>query len=142
MAIDLLWGSIAAIGGLIVLVLIVAFFINSAFTLLAAKIVKVESATFGRAMLATFLGGLAAGATSFVLGLLFSPLLLAGTVLSAIGAYLVDSLVVKAIFRTSYGKGLLVTLLARVLAAAVGIVIALIVAAIVGTSLLGLFGGF
>jgi hypothetical protein len=132
-----LWGaigSIAAIGiGLIIALLIAEFFISSAFTLLAAKIVKVENATFGRAMLATFLGGLAAGATSFVLGLLFSPLLVAGTVLSAIGAYLVDSLVVKAIFRTSYGKGLLITLLAGVLAVAVAIVIGLIV---VGTSFL------
>jgi hypothetical protein len=132
-----LWGaigSIAAIGiGLIIALLIAEFFISSAFTLLAAKIVKVENATFGRAMLATFLGGLAAGATSFVLGLLFSPLLVAGTILSAIGAYLVDSLVVKAIFGTSYGKGLLITLLAGVLAVAVAIVIGLIV---VGTSFL------
>jgi len=56
-----------------------------------------------------------------------------GAVLSTIGAYLVDSLVVKAIFRTSYGKGLLVTLLAGVLAAAVGFVVALI---ILGTSFL------
>ena len=133
MAIDWLWGAIAAIGGIIVVLLIAGFFIASAFTLLAAKIVKVENATFGRAMLATFLGSLAGGAASFVLGLLFGPLLVAGAVLSTIGAYLVDSLVVKAIFRTSYGKGLLVTLLAGVLAAAVGIVVGLLV---LGTSFL------
>jgi hypothetical protein len=127
-------GSIAAMGvGLIIVLLIAEFFISSAFTLLAAKIVKVDNATFGRAMLATLLGGLAAGAASFVLSLLFGPLLVAGIVLSAIGAYLVDSLVVKAIFRTSYGKGLLITLLAGVLAVAVAIVIGLIV---VGTSFL------
>ncbi|MGB5925426.1 MAG: hypothetical protein WBH01_04955 [Dehalococcoidia bacterium] len=131
MMIDWLWGAIAAIGGIIIALLIAVFFIASAFTLLAAKIVKVENATFGRAMLATFLGSLAGGAASFVLGLLFGPLLVAGAVLSTIGAYLVDSLVVKAIFGTSYGKGLLITLLARVLAAAVAIVIGLIV---VGTS--------
>ena len=142
MPIDWLWGIVGAIGGLIVLVVIVAFLINSAFTLLAAKILKVENATFGRAMLATFLGGLAGAGTSLVLGLLFSPLLIAGSVLSAIGAYLVNSLVVKAIFRISYGKGLLVTLLAGVLSAVVGIVIALIVAAVVGVSLFNLFGGF
>ena len=81
MPIDWLWGIVGAIGGLIVLVVIVAFLINSAFTLLAAKILKVENATFGRAMLATFLGGLAGAGTSLVLGLLFSPLLIAGSVL-------------------------------------------------------------
>ena len=133
MAIDWLWSAIAAIGGIIIVLLIAGFFIASAFTLLAAKIVKVENATFGRAMLATFLGSLAGGAASFVLGLLFGPLLLVGAVLSTIGAYLVDSLVVKAIFATSYGKGLLITLLAGVLAAAVAFVIGLIV---VGTSFL------
>jgi hypothetical protein len=133
MIMDWLWSAIAAIGGIVIALLIAGFFIASAFTLLAAKIVKVENATFGRAMLATFLGSLAGGATSFVLGLLFGPLLVVGAVLSTIGAYLVDSLVVKAIFRTSYGKGLLVTLLAGVLAAAVGFVVALI---ILGTSFL------
>ena len=133
MIIDWLWSAIAAIGGIVIALLIAGFFIASAFTLLAAKIVKVENATFGRAMLATFLGSLAGGATSFVLGLLFGPLFVAGAVLSTIGAYLVDSLVVKAIFGTSYGKGLLVTLLAGVLAAVVGFVVALI---ILGTSFL------
>jgi hypothetical protein len=133
MIMDWLWSAIAAIGGIVIALLIAGFFIASAFTLLAAKIVKVENATFGRAMLATFLGSLAGGATSFVLGLLFGPLFVAGAVLSTIGAYLVDSLVVKAIFGTSYGKGLLVTLLAGVLAAAVGFVVALI---ILGTSFL------
>ncbi len=133
MIMDWLWSAIAAIGGIVIALLIAGFFIASAFTLLAAKIVKVENATFGRAMLATFLGSLAGGATSLVLGLLFGPLLVVGAVLSTIGAYLVDSLVVKAIFRTSYGKGLLVTLLAGVLAAAVGFVVALI---ILGTSFL------
>jgi hypothetical protein len=133
MLIDWLWAAIVAIGGIIIVLFIAGFFIASAFTLLAAKIVKVENATYGRAMLATFLGGLAGGATSFVLGLLFSPLLVVGAVLSTIGAYLVDSLVVKAIFGTSYGKGLLITLLARVLAVAVAIVIGLIV---LGTSFL------
>lgn len=133
MMIDWLWGAIAAIGGIIIVLFIAGFFIASAFTLLAAKIVKVENATFGRAMLATFLGSLAGGAASFVLGLIFGPLLVVGAVLSAIGAYLVDSLVVKAIFGTSYGKALLVTLLAGVLAAAVGIVVGLLV---VGTSFL------
>ncbi len=84
-------------------------------------------------MLATFLGSLAGAAASFVLGLLFGPLLVVGAVLSTIGAYLINSLVVKAIFGTSYGKGLLITLLAGVLAAAVAIVVGLIV---VGTSFL------
>jgi hypothetical protein len=124
MIIDWILSALAAAGGIIIALLIAGFFVASAFTLLAAKILKVENVTFGRAMLATLLAG---GATSFVLGLLFGPLFVVGAVLSTVGAYLVDSLVVKAIFKTSYGKGLLVTLLARVLAVAVAVVVILLV---------------
>jgi hypothetical protein len=104
MMIDWLWGAVAAIGGIVIVLLIAGFFIASAFTLLAAKIVKVENATFGRAMLATFLGSLAGGAASFVLGLLFGPLLVVGAVLSTIGAYLIDSLVVRRFLRPATAK--------------------------------------
>ena len=113
--IDWLFSALAAAAGIIIVVVIVTFFVASAFTLWAAKIVKVENATFGRALAATFLGTLAGAAVSFVLGLL--PVV--GFVLGIIGAWLIDSLVVKAIFATSYGKGLLITLLASVLAGAV-----------------------
>jgi len=131
--IDWLWEGIAVAGGIMVLIIIITFFVLSAFTLWAAKIVKVENVTYGRALLATFLGSLAAAAVSFVLGLLFSPLFVVGTILSTVGAWLIDSLVVKAIFRTTYGKSLLVTLLATVLAAVVAVVLALI---LVGASFL------
>lgn len=108
--------AIAAAGVLIVVgLIVVTFFVASAFTLWAARIVKVENATYGKALLATLLGSLAGGAVGFVLG--FVPLV--GYVLSIVGAWLIDSLVVKAIFDTSYGKGLLITLLASVLAAVV-----------------------
>jgi len=134
--IDWLLSALAAAGGIIIVIIIITFFVLSGFTLLAAKIVKVENATFGRALAATFLGSLAGAAVSFVLGLLFSPLLVlgllfspllvVGAILSTIGAWLVDSLVVKAIFATSYGKGLLITLLASVLAGVVAVVLILI----------------
>jgi hypothetical protein len=123
MIIDWLLSALAAVGGIIIVLLIAGFFIASAFTLLAAKIVKVENATFGRAMLATFLGTLAASAISIPLSFLGVP----GAVLGAIGGFFLESLIVKAIFATSYGKGLLITLLAGVLAGAVAIVIVLIV---------------
>ena len=113
--IDWLFSALAAAAGIIIVIVIVTFFVASAFTLWAAKIVKVENATFGRALAATFLGTLAGAAVSFVLGLL--PVV--GFVLGIIGAWLIDSLVVKAIFATSYGKGLLITLLASVLAGVV-----------------------
>jgi hypothetical protein len=129
MIVNWLFGAVAAVGAIIIVLLIVGFFIASAFMLLAAKIVKVENATYGRAMLATFLGGLAAAAISIPLSFLGLP----GTILGAIGGFLLESLVVKAIFATTYGKGLLTTLLAGVLEVAVGVVVALI---IVGTSFL------
>ncbi|MFP3898264.1 MAG: hypothetical protein ACLFVD_03030 [Dehalococcoidia bacterium] len=123
--IDLLFGAIAAIGGIIILVLVVTFFVASAFRLWAARIVKVENATYGTALVATLLGTLAGAAVAFVLGLL--PVV--GSVLGLVGAWLIDSLVVKAIFATSYGKGLLITLLASVLAAlvAAGLILLMVV---------------
>ena len=123
MIIDWLLSALAAVGGIIIVLLIAGFFIASAFMLLAAKIVKVENAKFGRAMLATFLGGLAASAISIPFSFLGPP----GAVIGAIGGFFLESLIVKAIFATSYGKGLLITLLAGVLAGAVAIVIVLIV---------------
>ena len=119
---DLL-AAVAALGIAILAIIITAgFFIASAFMLLAAKIVKVPNVGYGRAMLATLLGGLAAAAISVPLNLLGIP----GAVLGAIAGFFLESLVVKAIFSTSYGKGLLTVLLAGVLAAAVLIVILVI----------------
>jgi hypothetical protein len=123
MIIDWILAALAAAGGIIIALLIAGFFVASAFTLLAAKIVKVENATFGRAMLATLLGTLAASAVSIPLSFLGIP----GAVLGTIGGFFLGSLVVKAIFKTSYGKGLLVTLLAGVLAVAVAVVVVLLV---------------
>ena len=122
MIIAWLLSALAAAGGIIIALLIAGFFIASAFTLLAAKIVKVEHATYGRAMLATLLGTLAASAVSVPLSFLGIP----GVVLGAIGGFLVESLVVKSVFATSYGKGLLITLLAGVLAVAVGVIVTLL----------------
>jgi hypothetical protein len=122
MIIDWLLSALAATGGIIIALLIAGFFVASAFTLLAAKIVKVEKATYGRAMLATLLGTLAGAAVSIPLSFLGIP----GVVLGTIGGFLIESLVVKAMFATSYGKGLLVTLLAGVLAIAVGVVVTLL----------------
>jgi hypothetical protein len=129
MIISSLLSAIAAVGAIVIVLLIVGFFIASAFMLLAAKIVKVENVTYGRAMLATLLGGLAAAAISIPLSFLGLP----GTILGTIGGFFLESLVVKAIFSTTYGKGLLTTLLAGVLEVAVGIVVTLIM---VGASFL------
>ena len=129
MIISSLLSAIAAVGAIIIVLLIVGFFIASAFMLLAAKIVKVENVTYGRAMLATLLGGLAAAAISIPLSFLGLP----GNILGTIGGFFLESLVVRAIFSTTYGKGLLTTLLAGVLEVAVGIVVTLIM---VGASFL------
>jgi hypothetical protein len=123
MIISELLRAIAAVGAIIIVLLIAGFFISSAFMLLAAKITKVENVTYGRAMLATFLGGLTAAAISIPLSFLGPP----GAILGVVGGFFLESLVVKAIFSISYGKGLLTTFLAGVLAAAVAVVIILIV---------------
>jgi hypothetical protein len=123
MIIEWLLSAVAAAGALFIVLLIAGFFIASAFMLLAAKIAKVENPGYGRAMLANLLGGLTMAAISIPLAFLGVP----GLVLGLIGGFLLESLVVKAIFRTSYGKGLLTTLLSGVLAAAVAVVVVLVV---------------
>ena len=81
--IQTLLGFLAGAGVLIVVaIILVAFFVASAFTLWAARIVKVENATYGKALLATLLGSLAGGAVAVVLG--FVPAV--GPVLGIIGA--------------------------------------------------------
>jgi hypothetical protein len=125
MIIGYLLSAPAAVGAIITVLPIAGFFISSAFMLLAAKIVKVGNVTYGRAMLATFLGELAAAAISIPLSFLLLP----GAILRIIGEFFLESLVVRAIFATSYGKGLLTTLLAGVLAAAVAVVVILILVA-------------
>ena len=122
MIIDWLLSALAALGAITIALLIAGFFISSAFMLLAARIVKVENATYGRAMLATFLGTLAAAAISVPLSFLGVP----GAILGAIAGFLLESLVVKAIFATSYGKGLVTTLLAGVLAGVVAVIAILV----------------
>lgn len=97
-----------------IIAMIVAFFVSSAVTLGAGKMLKVEHATFRRALLATLLGLLAGAATDYLLLFLLQGLLIIGIIFSTIGGWLIDSLVVKAILATSYGKGLLIALLASV----------------------------
>jgi hypothetical protein len=123
MIIEWLLTAVAAVGAIIIVLLIAVFFIASAFMLLAAKIVRVENATYGRAILATFLGMLVALAITIPLSFLGPP----GTVLGAIAGFFLAALVVKAIFATGYGKGLLTTLLSGVLAGVIGAVIILII---------------
>lgn len=128
---DWLLGAQAAAGGIIIVIMIITFFAASGFMLLAARILKLEKATFGWALLAAFLGWLAGAAASFVLGLFFGRIPVAGVILTTIGAWLAASYVVKVIFVTNYRKGLLTTLLASVLAGAVAVVLTLI---LIGTS--------
>jgi len=111
MIIEWLLTAVAAVGAIIIVLLIAVFFIASAFMLLAAKIVRVENAKYGRAILATFLGTLVALAITIPLSFLGPP----GTVLGA------------------NGKGLLTTLLSGVLA---GVILVVVILIILGASFL------
>ena len=131
--IDWLLRAVAAGGGIIIAIIVITFFALSGFVLLAAKIVKVDEATFGGALLATFFGSVFGAIVAFPLGFVFGDIPVVGGILSTIGAWLPYSYVVKRIFDTSYRKGLLITLLASVVAGAVAVVLILI---LVGTSFL------
>jgi len=131
--IDWLFSALAAAAGVIIAVIVITFFALSGFILLAAKIVRVDEATFGGALLATFFGSVAGAIIAFPLGFVFGDIPVVGGILSTIGAWLAYSYVVKRIFDTSYRKGLLITLLASVLAGAVAVVLILILG---GTSFL------
>jgi len=100
----------------------IGLLISAAFLLLGASIAGIENRTFGKAIGATILGGIA----SFILSLVLSIVPVIGTVLGFIGGFLISALIIMGIFSTTFGKALAATVLAWIFSIVVvgGIVLA------------------
>jgi len=97
-------GLFASLGIGIILVFILMVLIGGLFMWIAAKIARVERASFPRAMVAAI-------ATSFVgilLWFLFNLIPILGSLFGFILGLIVSILVIKAVFGTSFGKALIV----------------------------------
>jgi hypothetical protein len=119
----LAYGAGAIIGGIVVF-----FLLTSLFLFLGAAIAGVRGRSFGKAMLSALLILI----VNFIIMLLLSFIPIVGQIIGIIACFFIDAALVKGIFRTSYGKGLLTILMYFVIT----IVIGLIVGAIIG------FGSF
>ena len=103
--------ELAGIVIIVVVGVIFGLFISAAFLMWGARIATIESRTYGKALGATFLGGIA----SFFLSLVFSVVPGFGTVIGFICGYLIQALIMMPIFDTTFGKALGATVIASVL---------------------------
>lgn len=114
----------AAFGVGIIFVFVFMVIISGLFMWFAAKIARVEKATFGRAMFAAI-------ASSFVevlIAFVFNAVPVLGNLIGFIIGLIVAILVIKAVFHTSFGKALLVWIF-NILAALLAIAIAAMITA-------------
>ncbi len=108
------------VGGL--LALVIGILVSALFLWVAAKIVKIDGASFGKAILATIVGFIAAGIINFVLA--FIPVI--GWILGFIAAILIMVFVIQKFFATTFGKAFLVWLIDFIISLIIGILFALI----------------
>jgi len=86
-------------------------FVSAAFLLWGARLVDIERCSFGRAIGTIFLGGIA----WFIVLAVFNAAPLVGTGLGLLLGFCVSSVVMMAIFSTTFGKALAANILAWVL---------------------------
>lgn len=122
-------GIVGGILGLIIFILLGALFLW-----IAAKIVKIEGASYGKSILVTIVGFIAAGIVNFILA--FIPVI--GWILGIIVAILVMVFIIQKFFATTFGKAFLVWLIDVVLSIIVGVIFGVIFALVTGGSLLSM----
>lgn len=114
----------AAFGVGIIFVFVFMVIISGLFMWFAAKIARVENATFGRAMLAAIASSFVEVLVAFV----FNAVPVLGNLIGFIIGLIVAILVIKAVFRASFGKALLVWIF-NLIAALIAIVLAAMITA-------------
>jgi len=105
-------GLSALFTGTGLVVLVISFVVAAFFLWLGAKIVKIKNSGFGKALLATFIGFVAA----IILGLIPAIGWLLGLI-----AYII---IIKYVFATDWGKAILAWLIAAVITAIVFAIVA------------------
>jgi hypothetical protein len=109
---------------------VLAVIIGGFFMWIAAKIVRVEKSTFGRAVIAA----IGASAVSFLLAVVFHFIPLIGNALGFIIGLFLTIFVIKGAFETSTGKAILVWIFNIV-----ATVVAVLVASVIVAGTFGLF---
>jgi len=94
----------AAFGVGIIFVFVFSVIISGLFMWIAAKIARVEKAGFGRAMVAAIVSSFVEVLVAFV----FNVIPILGNLIGFIIGLMLAIFVIKAVFRTSFGKALLV----------------------------------
>jgi len=124
------------VGGVIAILVfgwLLGLFFHAAVLIWGARLTGIENRTFGKAIGTTILGSVA----TFLLGLLFSVVPVIGTLLGVFGGFLITAAIMMTIFKTTYGKALIATILASVISIAlIGGLILLALASVGGLALL------
>ena len=122
-------GIVGGILGLVIFILLGALFLW-----IAAKLVKVEGASYGKAILVTIVGFIAAGIVNFILA--FIPVI--GWILGFIAAILIFVFIIQKFFATTFGKAFLVWLIDIIISIVVSVILGIIFALVTGGSLLSM----
>lgn len=105
-------------------------FIHAIFLLWGAKISKIPSSGYGKALGTSYLSIL----SGIVLSLIFSIIPVIGTAVGSLVSILVAALIMMGIFKTNYGKSLLATVLASLMSLVFTVIVVLIVIVILGAA--------
>ncbi len=108
--------------------LLLWLFLSAAFLLWGARLAGIENRSFGRAIGTILLGGIATG----IVGTLLQAAPFLGTGLGLLLGFCVSSLVMRTVFRTTFGKALVANILAWALPPLVAVGIALLGFALFG----------
>ncbi|WP_297093418.1 hypothetical protein [Thermococcus sp.] len=112
-------GVVAAMGTAMILGFLLALFIAALFLWMAAKLIGIQNASIGRAMIAILGGGILAAIVGAVVGAVLGPL-------GPIAAFITNIWVIKAVFDTGWLRAFLAWVLAAVIAGLVMGILALL----------------
>jgi len=126
-----LMSGLAALGGMAIVILLVALIIVAVFLYLGAKFAGIENATLGKAIVAVLGGGI----LEFIIAAVFSIVPIIGTLIGVIVGIIAYIWVIKAVFNTSWGKAAIAWLMTIV----VEIIVVIILGVLLGVSILAAF---
>ena len=108
------------VGG--ILALDIGILVGALFLWVAAKIVKIDGASYGKAILATIVCIIAAGNVNFFLA--FIPVV--GAILGFIAGILIMVFIIQKFFATTFGKAFLAWLIDFIIMVIIGVIFALV----------------
>lgn len=132
---EALFGGVGLV--MVLIILAVGFAFQTVFVFLAAKWMDAGKTNFGACFLAT----IAAFLASMVVGGAIAAILPLGTLLSIIASLALSGFIFSKMLDATFGKGVLIALIASVLSTIVTVVIALVLGGVMGMGLAALGAG-